>query len=117
MEETRKVAYCPHCGNRAPQRLIHTQRFLERTWESSGKEVEPTPWSSFVAACETCGRILVYDNLGDTLGDNQFDLGELEYPRHDRLHPSVPARVAAAYAEAVRIKRIAPNAFAVQVPR
>lgn len=26
-EATRNVAFCPHCGNLAPQRLVHTQNF------------------------------------------------------------------------------------------
>lgn len=116
-KEIRRVAYCPHCGNSAPQRLLHTQRFLEQAWDSSGQETEPSPWSSFVAECEACGRILVYDNIADQLGDEEFARGELEYPKTDRLPVSVPARVATAYLEAARIKRIAPNAFAVQIRR
>lgn len=113
----RRVAYCPHCGNRAPQRLLYRQRFQERTWSADGNEIDPVPWSTFVACCETCAHILVYDNPADQLDASNFSLGRLEYPRDDRLGASIPARVAEIYTEAARIKQIAPNAFAVQIRR
>lgn len=117
-DEVRRVAYCPHCGNRAPQRLIHTQRYLERTWlGSDGEEADPTPWSTFIAVCETCDKVLLYDNLGDQTNETHFDSCELDYPQSARLHISVPQRIANVYEEASRIKEIAPNAFAVQIRR
>lgn len=116
-QEIRRVAYCPHCGNRAPQRLLYRQCFQERTWSADGDEVDPVPWSTFVACCETCAHVLVYDNPADQLDGSDFAHGRLEYPRDDRLGVSIPARVAEIYMEAARIKQIAPNAFAVQIRR
>ena len=114
----RRVSFCPHCGNKAPQRLIHTQRFEERAWSSEdGSESDPVPWSSFVVVCETCDRVLVYDNIGDQLDDGEFHRGELEYPRSGKLDDAVPRDIRDVYEEAQRIKEIAPSAFAVQVRR
>ena len=114
-DEFRSLGFCPHCSNEAPQRLVHTQRYTERTWEAGlGRETEPTPWSTFVAACEACGHILLYDNYGDQLDEEEFHRGVLAFPEHG-LPISVPSSIREIYAEALRIRSLAPNAFAVQV--
>ena len=113
----RKVLYCPHCGNRAPQRLIHTQKYLEKAWSSHDGFEDEHFWSTFVAVCETCGHVLLYDNPGDQFNDNEFQHGDLIYPKSGKLHSSVPKNIAEVYEEAFRIKAIAPNAFAVQIRR
>ena len=116
-KDIRRVKFCPHCSNRAPQRLICTQRYMERTWRAdSGEETEPTPWSTFVAECETCRHLLLYDNPGDQFDENEFHLATLKFPEHG-LHISVPSPIRAIYAEASRIRHLAPNAFAVQIRR
>lgn len=117
MSEVRRVAYCPHCGNRAPQRLVHRQQYLERAWSLTDGIEDEHPWSSFVAVCETCDHLLVYDNTGDQLEDGKFHLGDLVYPESGQLHRSVPGTIAEVYKEAYRIKTLAPNAFAVQLRR
>ena len=33
-KEIRKVSFCPHCSNRARQRLVYTQQYTERAWEA-----------------------------------------------------------------------------------
>ena len=38
-ENIRKVAYCPHCCNKAPQRLLHTQTYIRRIWGHAGQEL------------------------------------------------------------------------------
>jgi len=117
-ENVRKVAYCPHCGNRAPQRLIHKQVYFERVWSvKDGSESKPVPCSMFVAVCETCSYLLIYENFGDQLEENQFHRCSLVFPKAGRLHNAVPDRIADVYEEAHRIKEIAPNAFAVQIRR
>lgn len=117
-KETINIAYCPHCGNEAPQRLIHTQRYMEKTIESStGKPSGDAPWSSFVAACSTCGQLLVYDNAGDQTPEARFSKCELVYPKVPFIPLSVPHKIADAYSEAARIKGISPNAFAVLIRR
>lgn len=75
------------------------------------------PWSTFVVCCETCQQILLYENVGDQFEDTQFQYAELEYPKSGQFHKSVPESVLLIYQEALRIKQIAPNAFAVQIRR
>jgi hypothetical protein len=109
--------FCPHCSNRAPQRLIHTQKYLEKSWAAqTGKEGEE-PWSTFIVVCETCGHVLLYDNMGDQASDENFHHAILEYPNSGYLHGSVPELISKTYEEAYRIRTIAPNAFAVQIRR
>jgi hypothetical protein len=97
--------------------LVHTQKYLERTWRPDGEESDPHPWSMFVVVCETCNQLLLYENLGDQTDPEHFDRCELTFPRPYRLGIAVPREIAAVYEEAVRIKELAPNAFAVQIRR
>lgn len=117
LKEIRRIAYCPHCGNRAPQKLIHTQKHLERVWSGDGEEADPVLWSMFVAVCETCHQLLLYENFGDQDDPEQFHHCELAFPKPSRLSISVPRQIAVIYEEAIRIKELAPNAFAVQIRR
>ena len=113
----RNVSFCPHCSNRAPQRLcIHTTLHGEGMGIRNRRESEPAPWSTFVAVCETCGHVLLYDNPGDQIEEKEFHSGVLEFPNHG-LHHSVPSSIRAVYDEASRIRALAPNAFAVQIGR
>lgn len=114
-----RVAFCPHCGNRAPQRLIHVQRFFEQTYTANGDltDVDASPISAYyVAFCETCGEILLY-YLTSSTSDKDFYLADLVYPDSGVLHKAVPKAIADCYSEAARIKNVAPNAFAVQIRR
>jgi len=83
---------------------------------TTGKE-DRDPWSTFVAVCETCDHILLYENVGDMLNDDEFEKAELKYPKSGRLTIDVPQTIREVYDEAARIKEIAPNAFAVQIRR
>src|SRR5690554_2258421 len=116
-EPLTRVQYCPHCGNQAPQRLIHTQRHMEKTWSVSDGSEDEHPWSTFIVVCETCHQVLLYDNMGDQLSDKEFDQADLIYPKSGNLHHSVPELIRKVYQEAFRIKELAPNAFAVQIRR
>jgi hypothetical protein len=71
----------------------------------------------FVASCETCNHILVYRAVEDIPDDKYFTSGDLEYPESGELHSSVPKTVSKIYSEALQIKSLAPNAFAVQIRR
>lgn len=110
------MAYCPHCGNNAPQKLVHDARHLEKGWSQDGKE-ENFPWGTFVAVCGTCSQVLVYDNIGGQWEPQQFHYADLVYPRSGHIHYTVPKNIREAYAEAHRIKQLAPGAFAVQIRR
>ena len=116
--EITNVAYCPHCGNQAPQRLLYRQTYHEKMWDADTHEpLKDAPWSSFVASCQTCGNVLVYDNPGDHTEEKQFSLCDLVYPEMPFLSSDVPRKIATSYAEASRIKAISPNAFAVLIRR
>lgn len=113
----RNVSFCPHCSNTAPQRLVHTQRYKERVWNASlREESEPASWSIFVAACETCAHILLYENYGDQLDEREFHNGELEFPKYG-LPISVPSPIRGIYDDARRIRSLNPDAFATQIRR
>ncbi|MCY3767971.1 MAG: DUF4145 domain-containing protein [Gammaproteobacteria bacterium] len=111
----RKVSFCPHCSNTAPQELVYTQRFLESSWDTNSlQEFSSVPCSTFVATCETCYRVILYGNPTDVIPEKEFCLGELEYPKFE-LHNSVPKKIREIYDEGSRIKWTAPNLFAVQI--
>ena len=117
MEEIRKVAYCPSCGNKSPQKLIHAQHCSDVGYDYEGEEEIDMPMVYYIAACETCNGILLYQSVGHILEEKFFNQADLVYPQSGELHKSVPERVAKIYREAARIKNLAPNAFAVQIRR
>lgn len=118
MEIIRRVVFCPHCGNRAPQRLIHTQEYLGKSYLMDGSLADDDlPCAYYVAVCETCNEILLYHEVDPSGDDKDFHLTDLIWPDLGVLHIAVPKAVAGCYEEAARIKNLAPNAFAVQIRR
>jgi Domain of unknown function (DUF4145) len=117
MDVIRKVAFCPHCGNRSPQSLVHSQYGSGVAWHFPEEKEEDIPVGYFVASCETCNQVLLYREVGNILDGKDFLHAEFVYPESGELHNSVPKRIAEIYAEATRIKNLAPNAFAVQIRR
>jgi hypothetical protein len=118
MEVIRRVAFCPHCGNRAPQRHIYTQEYLGQGYSMDGTLSDDTlPCAYYVAVCETCNEILLYHSFIDIVEDKDFHRTELIWPDPGVLHQSVPKTIAECYSEAARIKNLTPNAFAVQIRR
>ena len=75
------------------------------------------PCAYYVVVCETCNEILLYHSFIDTTEEKYFDRADLIWPDPGVLHPAVPKAIAATYAEAARVKNLAPNAFAVQIRR
>jgi hypothetical protein len=103
------IEFCPHCCNRARQELVHEQSYIGVGWGVHDGDAEDTEGTYFVYRCTTCSEILVYHQL--------FELGRtLVYPRI-ALDESVPESVARIYDEAIRVKYISPNSFAVQIRR
>ena len=117
MEEIRKVEFCPHCGNRSPQKLLHEQYCPGRGWSLTDDGAVELDMVYFVAVCETCNAILVYRAIEDIPDTKYFTACDLVYPQSVVLHKSVPVVIAGIYGEAARIKELAPNAFAVQIRR
>jgi hypothetical protein len=101
--------FCPHCCNNSKQFLIVEQPFEGKGWGVEDGEEMETEESYYVYKCEICNQILVYHQF--------FDHSlKLLFPNIE-LHDSVPLQVTKIYREAVRIKAIAPNAYAVQIRR
>jgi len=118
MKIIRRVAFCPHCGNRAPQRLIHTQEHEEQGYSMNGSLTDVhLPSACYVAVCETCNNVLLYQAVIHIVEDENFHLADLIWPDRGVLPEAVPKAIAECYAEAARIKNLAPNAFAVQIRR
>jgi hypothetical protein len=118
-----RVNRCPHCGNRTPHELIHTQRFETEAWHFSeeGEEGRRLGFigTQFVAVCQTCQQILVYvaHQFVDKDFTPAFADAELIFPEPDELHYAVPESVADIYEEAARIQHLAPHAYAVSIRR
>ncbi|MFL6232564.1 MAG: DUF4145 domain-containing protein, partial [Thermoanaerobaculia bacterium] len=114
-EPLRDIAYCPHCGNTAPQRHVATH--------GRGNNVA-YPICYTLVACETCEHATLYKDGTPNRTPQEFLGGmwslkdkELVWPTVGKLHKSVPSAVQCCYEEAVAIKTRAPNAFANQIRR
>lgn len=118
-QEIRNVAFCPHCGNRAPQRLALEQQFQSRAYTMDGRLLkDDLPSTFYIAICETCNEILVYvDEASIAPGREYFTSSILVWPDRGQLGRAVPEKIREIYSEAFRIKSLAPNAFAVQIRR
>jgi len=118
MKTIRQIAFCPHCGNKASQRLIHSQHYDGQGFFFDGTPVPgEIPSVCFVAECETCKKILLYGAEIEIPKNEFFANAHLIWPDAGTLHPSVPKKIGEYYQEASRIKNLAPNAFAVQIRR
>jgi hypothetical protein len=113
------VAYCPHCGNEAPQRLLLSHNYEKGGWYSEDGELADmaAPSLYHIRECCTCHDLLLYHELGADHAESSADDVDLVYPQPKDLDLSVPSSVRACYAEAARIQEIAPNAYAVMVRR
>jgi len=115
-----RLEICPHCGNKAPQRLVLMQLTESSTLDSDWNEL-PAPAAWYIAICEACSNVLVYCGWAEGCipEEDHFlhHLTILMWPKSEALHPAVPKPIVAIYKEAHRIKEIAPNAFAVQIRR
>ena len=120
-EKIKRTAFCPHCGNIAPHKLILMHLYDDTAWNvSDGTVVDDyCPAAYYVACCETCNQILMYHNWaeGSEPELSHFDTSYRVWPKSGKLHPSVPKKIADIYQEAARIKEIAPNSYAVQIRR
>jgi hypothetical protein len=116
MNEPRShIGFCPHCGNRAPQKIALEHSYRDEWFSDDGKKIpsDDGPMSeAIVCICATCNSLLVYD------GVSQDDVGywpPLMYPRNASFGSMVPGVVREIYAEAAAVKRNAPNAFAILI--
>lgn len=103
------IEFCPHCCNRAKQEMVHEQHHRSIAWGVADGEEDECEGTYLIYKCTTCDEILVYYHL--------FDFPpSLVYPDIS-LDDSVPDRIQKIYGEAVRVKHLSPNSFAVQIRR
>lgn len=115
MMTIRKVAFCPHCGHPSPQQHIHTQNYQDYKYSRGGNfSNKNIPCACYVAACETCNKILLYLAYNDIKEDNHFHLAKLIWPEPGVLDKSVPITITKLYTTATRLKKD-PDAFAVRI--
>src|SRR3989442_5569893 len=123
MGTQKRISFCPHCGNVAPQRLVHQHTTQAKEIDSAGNVTPTSEENYYLALCETCDEPLLYywdpgmTEEGDlTEGLTYFQDGRLLWPRHGTPE-GLPESVRTCYLEALRIKPVSPNAFAVQIRR
>ena len=116
--EYRRVAFCPHCCNTAPQRLVCVQKYQGDVYNELGEVEEGVLDSTyFVAVCETCAEVILYHQQEEGIDERDFNRADRIWPTQWILHKAVPKAVADIYSEAAAIRKRAPNAFAVQARR
>lgn len=117
------IQFCPHCGNETPQDVVDVRSssetarvFAELDW---GEEIQEHV-TYLTAVCGTCNSVLVYCSGIECFGDPELiDMNDaiLVYPAVRGLHRSIPDEISKLYWNAYRIKKIAPDAFVVQIRR
>jgi hypothetical protein len=130
--EKRRISFCPHCGNVAPQRLVYEHETHVKDIDTAGNVMAAEPETYYLALCETCNGPLLYfldelypENEPAYIPGVEDELDEEPDPFYyaARVWPShgapagLPEAVKAAYIEALRIKAVSPQLFAVQIRR
>jgi len=101
---------CPHCGKPATQRLVSLAPYLASAYAPDGAEIEE-PGVTFIAACNQCGQIILYEDLGEFLSASDYQSGDICYPTMEWRHSSVPRVVREAYEVAIQVQAGEPAAF------
>ena len=115
----KKIAFCPHCGNKTTQLLLYTHDFEEIITafdEENGIDHEGSlPVQCYLTVCETCKNPLLYGKYHSSTEEEDFQKSGLLWPKQKKLSGKVPQKIREYYEEAIRIKRIAPSSFAGQI--
>lgn len=112
------MAFCPHCNNKAPQTLIHTQEFEESWYSEDSYQEEKINGYYYVASCDTCKGILVYADILSRQADKvNFAFYQLLWPEEKTLPYEAPRHIRKIYEEAALIQQASPSAFAAQIRR
>ncbi len=117
MDEGRSfVRYCAHCSNKALQSVLFKYETLDEETFSYSCLVE-----YFLVKCATCNMPSLYVRLDADFGitdDDAIDiLGTRVYPKIDSLSESVPINIREVYSKTLKILKINPEAFCVQIRR
>ena len=125
----RRLAFCPHCGNTAPQELLFhrittdcllASRLVKTGTDTNGQatyekreEFMDVPAGYYLSACPTCDCTLLYYALGNPPDPEEFEQADLVYPDFHRYAAILPTAVLARYKEAIGVLRRNPGLFAV----
>jgi hypothetical protein len=60
MPGTRRVEFCPHCGNKTPHRLVYHHEANASVDATENQSQDQLPGEYFLAVCETCDHALLY---------------------------------------------------------
>jgi hypothetical protein len=122
MEKIESISYCLHCGNKAPQKLVFLKEFIsDYAEDNNGEEIPILFGVDYILECQTCSRLSVYVTDVSEQGE-----AEKSFYQSKRMWPTntldldsfgIPKDILDTYAEASKIKFIAPNAFAVLMRR
>jgi hypothetical protein len=126
MSDIRRIAFCPHCGQKAPQLLKLHFTGIDRNFHEDGfDDLGDEDW--WLAICETCTKPLLYRSPDESekieqpdfdLGDNEmepdFSEAKLVWPRDPSFGSAVPEEIRRVYREAFRVKANA-SSFAVHI--
>jgi hypothetical protein len=108
-----RVAFCPHCGNQAPQRELHSYTYKTVWYGEDGKPDREGPqMEAILCSCSTCHEPLLYNGI------ERAEYGEwpaLAHPDAGDLHRAVPDAIRDIYGEAFAIKPKAPRGYAILI--
>jgi len=115
------IRYCSHCGNRAPQTIVHTEDHDEEVYTTDNELCGVNTYRNHVTVCGTCSKILIYEQEINPFYESDpwsLGAGELIWPKLIKFDLSVvPKSIIQIYEEACKIKPLAPSAFVVQIRR
>lgn len=110
-----QVLVCRHCGNETVHSVLKRYENSTGIFDEKGTIVQPISQYYFLMKCETCSEPSLYGNW--ELVDDPEDLKEakLLFPTLEELSSVVPESVRIGYRKALRVKKIDPDAFAVNI--
>lgn len=107
-----QVARCPHCGNNTPHAILHREVRTEILYSVEGEEIGPCDIYYYMTKCRTCGKISLFNNYEFNDDGTALDAANILYPTIWEAADSVPKAIADCYAEAKKVEKISPPAFA-----
>lgn len=115
MSVRKHKAFCPHCGNKSPQRIVFEHTYRDVWYDQQGApipEIDSFESETIVCVCETCDQVLLYDGVAFAESGRW---PELRYPRNSYLPDVVPGSVRMIYQEASIVKQNSPSSFALLI--
>lgn len=113
MEDLRKIFRCSHCGNVTPHKLICEHYTFERLDEDSIADGD-----YYVSLCTTCDNIIVHlcMDYETQSGEPSFNEAQIIWPKPKGFRSdAIPVNIIKVYDEALKVKKITPSLFALQI--